>query len=232
MKLAIMQPYFLPYLGYFQLMSAVDVFVVYDNIKYTKKGWVNRNRLLRQGEPALFTLPLAHGPDQLHVRDRHLSPSFDRTKLMNQFAQAYRQAPRYAELLPLLDKIITFPNDNLFAYIRASIELMREQLGLSTELVISSSIAIDHELKGQDKVIAICRKLGASSYLNPTGGTDLYQHEAFRKQGIDLRFLRSRLPPYSQGNHSFIPGLSIIDVLMFNSPEAVSDMLRYDFDLH
>lgn len=232
MKLAIMQPYFLPYIGYFQLMGAVDTFVIYDNIKYTKKGWINRNRLLRRGEPALFTLPLAQDSDQLDVCDRRLSSSFDRSKLLNQFVEAYRHAPQFPALYPWLERIVGCPAGDLFGYLRHSIELVREQLALPAQLITSSSIAIDHELRGQDKVLAICKTLGASSYINPTGGVDLYQREAFTRQGVDLLFLRSTLPPYSQGAHPFVSALSIVDVLMFNGPDAVQRMLLEGFEFH
>lgn len=93
MKLSIMQPYFLPYSGYFQLIAASDLFVVYDNIKYTKKGWINRNRFLRDGKAVPFSLPLKHAPDSLEIRERELTANFNPGKLLNQFRAAYRQAP-------------------------------------------------------------------------------------------------------------------------------------------
>jgi len=232
MKLAIMQPYFLPYIGYFQLMGAVDAFVIYDNIKYTKKGWINRNRLLRDGEPALFSLPLAKDSDQLDVRERRLSLAFDRPKLMNQFVEAYRHAPQFKSLHPRLERIVNYPDNSLFRYLLHSIEQIREQLGLPTRLIVSSDIPVDHELRGQDRVLAICKALGASCYVNPTGGVDLYQQDAFAQQGVELRFLRSTLPDYEQGKHPFVPALSVIDVLMFNTPDAVHRMLREGFEFH
>ena len=88
MKLALMQPYFLPYVGYWQLLAAVDEFIVYDNIKYTKKGWINRNRMLRNGEDVMFSLPLQGASDSLDIVERELSDSFDREKLLSQFSGA------------------------------------------------------------------------------------------------------------------------------------------------
>lgn len=232
MKLAIMQPYFLPYIGYFQLMGAVDAFVIYDNIKYTKKGWINRNRLLRNGEPALFSLPLAKDSDHLDVRERRLSLSFDRPKLLNQLIEAYRHAPQFPSLRPSLERMVSYPDNHLFPYLLNAIEQVREQLALPTRLITSSDVPADHELRGQDRVLAICKALGATCYVNPTGGTDLYQQDAFARQGVELRFLRSTLPPYEQGKHPFVPALSIIDVLMFNTPDAVQRMLREGFEFH
>jgi len=227
-----MQPYFLPYIGYFQLIAAVDTFVVYDHIKYTKKGWINRNRMLRGAQVATFSLPLAQGSDSLHVCERELAQSFDRNKLLNQFLEAYRRAPHFDATFAHLQKIIMFESGNLFEYLHHSISMICEHLGVATRLLKSSDVAIDPELRGQDKVLAICKTLGARCYVNPTGGVDLYQQEAFARQDVELRFLRSTLPPYVQGEHPFVPALSIVDVLMFNSVEAVQRMLREGFEFH
>ena len=232
MKLAIMQPYFLPYLGYFQLMAAVDAFVVYDNIKYTKKGWINRNRLLARGQAAVFTVPLAQGSDQLDVRDRRLAEVFDRQKLLNQFAQAYRRAPQFERLWPWLQGIVRHPDTGLFGYLLHSIDQVRDALSLPTPLIVSSSVLIDHRLRGQDRVLALCQALQADGFVNPAGGVELYQPEVFAARGVNLQFLRSHLPPYAQGGHEFVPALSIVDVMMFNTPEVTQRMLSTGFELH
>src|SRR5215471_18736437 len=117
MKLAIMQPYFFPYIGYFQLVSAVDLFIVYDNIKYTKKGWINRNRLLNNGQAAAFSLPLKAASDFMDVRDRELAESFEPNKLLNQIAGAYRRAPYFPQTIPLVDKVVHHEDRNLFRFL-------------------------------------------------------------------------------------------------------------------
>ena len=118
MKLAIMQPYFLPYIGYFQLIAAVDTFIIYDNVKYTKKGWINRNRLLLNGRDAMFSLPLKKDSDYFDIDKRELANEFNPNKLLNQIIGAYRHAPQFKETLPLIEKIIQIPEKNLF-FIRA-----------------------------------------------------------------------------------------------------------------
>jgi len=223
MKLAIMQPYFLPYIGYWQLMRAVDVFVVYDNIQYTKKGWINRNRMLLNGSDAMFSLPLKADADGLDVCDRSLAPSFDRSKLLRQFEGAYRRAPYFEETFPLLQRIVRGEADNLSEYLRGSIEAMHDHLGLSTELRISSHVAIDHGLKGQDKVLALCSALGAETYVNPIGGTELYDKAVFAAHGVELQFIRSQPFEYPQFGAPFVPWLSIADVLMFNPLSTVRE---------
>ena len=194
MKLAIMQPYFLPYIGYFQLIAAVDVFVVYDNIKYTKKGWINRNRMLQNGQDAMFSLPLKKDSDSLDVVQRELAADFSRDKLLNQFKGAYGQAPHFAET---------------FAAAGAHRALRRQQpVPLHSSCPCrdlcrtSASIPrfasrrrsrIDHELKGQDKVLALCQAVGADTYINAIGGTELYSTRGHSgAQGIELKFIRSK----------------------------------------
>lgn len=226
-----MQPYFLPYIGYFQLIAAVDVFVVYDNIKYTKKGWINRNRMLRDGKDATFSLPLKKDSDSLDVCERALALDFNPAKLLNSFSAAYRHAPFLDATWPLLETIVRHEGADLFRYLRHSIIQTCCHLGITTPFVVSSTVPIDHSLRGAAKVLAICHALGADTYLNPIGGTSLYTREQFAERGIDLHFLESKLIPYEQFGGDFVPWLSIIDVMMFNGPPTITRMLNTAFKL-
>ncbi|MBK7422037.1 MAG: WbqC family protein [Propionivibrio sp.] len=218
MRLAIMQPYFFPYIGYFQLIAAVDQFVVYDKIKYTKKGWINRNRMLQNGKDVMFTLPLKNDSDYLDVCERELAVGFKRDKMLNQFKAAYRRAPY-------------FYDTNLFSFLHNSIVKTCTHLGIATEIRISSDIAIDHELKNQDKVLALCEAVGASTYVNAIGGRELYSNETFGGKEIELKFIQSRPFEYAQLGDAFVPWLSIIDVMMFNSPEQVGVYVNECYEL-
>lgn len=231
MRLAIMQPYFLPYIGYFQLMAAVDLFIVYDNIKYTKKGWINRNRMLLNGSDAMFSLPLKKDSDTLDVVQRELAAEFDRTKLLNQFKGAYGRAPYFAQTFPLLERIVRYDDANLFRYIHHSLTRLCEHLDIKTEIRISSEVAIDHDLKSQDKVLALCQAVGADTYINSIGGMELYAKDDFRANGIELNFIKSRPFEYPQLGAPFVPWLSIIDVLMFNPMDAVRACIAGNFEL-
>jgi hypothetical protein len=231
MKVAIMQPYFLPYIGYFQLIGAVERFVVYDRIKYTKKGWINRNRFLLSGTDATFSLPLKKGSDALDIVERELAAAFDRTKFLARFAGAYRRAPQFEPTFALLDRVVRHTEDNLFGYIHHSLIEVCAHLGIGTEIRISSSLEVDHELKAQDKVLAICEAAGATHYVNPIGGTELYAKDDFSACGIELQFLKARPFEYPQFGNPFVPWLSIIDVLMFNPLELVRDRLEHGYDL-
>ena len=231
MRLGIMQPYFLPYIGYFQLLESVDQFVVYDNIKYTKKGWINRNRMLLNGTDTIFSLPLRRGSDSLYVVERELAVEFQRSKLLNQFKVAYGRAPQFQLTYPVLERIVQHEEANLFRYIHHSIVQLCEHLGINTEIRISSEIVIDHELKGQDKVLALCKAAGADTYINTIGGVELYAKGDFRLQGIDLQFIKARPVEYVQFGNAFVPWLSIVDVLMFNPLNTVRAFINENYEL-
>lgn len=226
-----MQPYFLPYIGYFQLIAAVDLFVVYDHIKYTKKGWINRNRMLLNGSDAVFSLPLKKDSDSLDVVQRELAADFDRARLLNQFRGAYRRASHFDRTFALLERIVLCEERNLFRYIHHSLLCACEHLGIGTEIRISSDVAADHGLAGQQKVLALCRAVGADTYVNPIGGTTIYDKDDFRAQGLALHFLQSKPYEYPQFSAAFVPWLSIIDVLMFNPLERVRELIGSHYEL-
>jgi hypothetical protein len=219
MKLAIMQPYFLPYIGYFQLIGAVDTFIVYDNIKYTKKGWINRNRYLRDGTDEMFSLALRKDPDSLPISERALTSEFSRDKLLNKFRAAYARAPQFAPTMAVLEDIVHCAESNLFDYLHNSIVKVCKHLELKTQILVSSEINIDHSLKGQEKVLALCQTMGARTYVNAIGGTELYARADFASLGVDLKFIQSKPFEYAQFDAPFVPWLSIVDVMMFNTPE-------------
>jgi hypothetical protein len=231
MKVGIMQPYFLPYIGYFQLIASVDQFIVYDNIKYTKRGWINRNRILLNGRDAIFSLPLKKGSDSLDIVERELAEDFDRAKMLNQFKGAYGRAPHFELSYPVLEQIVQHGDTNLFRYLYHSIVQLSKHLGINREIRISSEIAIDHELKGQDKVLALCKAAGAETYVNTIGGVDLYAKTDFRNQGIDLQFIKARPFEYAQFGAAFVPWLSIVDVLMFNPLNTVRACIIESYEL-
>ena len=226
-----MQPYFLPYIGYFQLIAAADVFVIYDNIKYTKKGWINRNRYLLNGTDALFSLPLKHDSDSLTVVERQISEVYSPDKLIRQLRAAYERAPFFRPNFPVIEAIIRCDRRNLFDYVAASVAGICEFLAITTRVVNSSSIQIDPALTAQAKVGALCEALAAGEYVNPSGGRELYSKEHFASRGIELKFINSHFIQYPQFGDPFVPWLSIVDVLMFNPVSRVQEWVRHEFDL-
>lgn len=227
MKVAIMQPYFLPYIGYFQLIKAVDEFIIYDNIEYTKKGWINRNRILVNGVDAYISLPIKKDSDYLMVNERFLAESWDvdKKKIFSKIRESYRKAPFYNQTIEVVEQIFKYDDKNLFGFIYNSLLILLQQLQISTSINISSSLQINHALKNKEKVIALCKSKHAKVYVNPIGGLGLYSKDQFLTNCIELQFIRSNPIEYKQFNNTFVPWLSIIDVMMFNSPEQINQML-------
>lgn len=221
-----MQPYFLPYIGYFQLINAADVFVIYDNIKYTKKGWINRNRFLQNGRDATFSIPLKKDSDSLDVNKRIISQDFNKKRLLAQITESYRKAPHFKEAIAIFERIVLNNDENLFSYILFSVNEICKYLGIETKIITSSTVEIDHSLKAQEKVIAICKQCNAQSYINAIGGLELYSKQAFNDEGLELSFIRSQPIIYQQFDEKFIPWLSIIDVIMFNPLSKIRTFLK------
>jgi hypothetical protein len=224
-KVAIMQPYFLPYVGYFHLIKSVDEFVIYDNIQYTKKGWINRNRILVNGNDKILTLPVKKDSDYLDVRDRVLADSWgkDRMKLLNIIKSSYSKSPHFNTIFPIIQDCMLTTETNLFKFILDSLTALNSYLNINTKITTSSTLNIDHSLKSQSKVIAICKNLNASTYVNAIGGQELYSVEDFKNKGLDLKFVKSPPLNYKQHNSEFVPWLSILDVLMFNKRQDIID---------
>lgn len=231
MKVAIMQPYFLPYIGYFQLINCVDKFIIYDNIQYTKKGWINRNRFLQNGKDEKFSIPIKKASDYLDVCEREISSDFKKEKLLGQLKNSYLKAPYFAQAYPLIENIVRCEETNLFKYIYKSVISICHYFNIETEVIVSSQISIDASLKCQDRVISMCKAINTDTYINAIGGLDLYSPTKFRENNLGLKFLKTKDFEYRQYNNEFIPWLSIVDVIMFNSKETVSEFLMNGFDL-
>jgi hypothetical protein len=228
MKLGIMQPYLFPYIGYWQLIKAVDTYVIYDDVAYIVRGWINRNNLLINGEKRLFTISLKNASPNKLINEIGILDDF--VKFIKMIQYNYAKAPYFKNVMELITNIVAFDKSNLSLFIINSIETILKYLNIRTKLAVSSSLDKDDTLMGQDKIINICKLIGASDYYNAIGGYELYNREAFLREGIKLHFLKSNLIPYKQFKNDFIPGLSIIDVMMFNSIESIKQMLD-DFEL-
>jgi len=227
-KIAIMQPYFFPYIGYFQLINSVDEFIIYDNIQYTKKGWINRNRILCNESDKLITLPLKKDSDFKDVFERKLSDTWidDRNKILNLIKTSYRKSPFFNDVFEISQKCLLYDDQNLFNFIFNSIKIINEYLEIKTKMILSSSVNIDHSLKSKHKVIAICKEMNATTYINAIGGVDLYDKDEFLENKIFLNFIKSNSINYKQFDNEFIPWLSIIDVMMFNSKNRVMELVN------
>lgn len=227
MKLGIMQPYFFPYIGYYQLINAVDKYVIYDDVNFIKGGWINRNRILMNGEDKMINLQM-HGssPNKL-INEVELlgNPNYNR-KLLRTIENCYNKSPYFQQVFLLVENIINQDEKNMAKYLEYSIKMVCDYLSINTEIIVSSTINKNNSLKGQEKVIEICRVLGADEYINAIGGQELYSRKDFFQQNIKISFLKAGKIEYPQLNSIFVPNLSIIDVMMFNSSNQINDMLQ------
>lgn len=227
MKLAIMQPYLFPYLGYFQLIRAVDVFVVYDDVNYIKGGRINRNCILASGNRQLITLPLRGASpnkliNQIEVGGPH--------KILKSLRQNYGEAPNFDVVYPVIEDILAQTEKNLARFLDYQLRRICDHLGLRPQWHISSALAKDNSLRGQDKILSICEKLGATHYINVPGGKALYDQPSFTARGLQLAFIQPKAVSYRQFGSGFVSSLSIIDVMMFNDREQCAKLLE-EYDL-
>jgi len=223
MRLGIMQPYFLPYIGYFQLINSVDKYVIYDDVQFIKGGWINRNNILLNGDKFMFNLILNGASPNKLINE--ISINSNQNKLIKTIENSYKKAPHFKSGFSIACRVIEYKELNLAKFIGNSIFEVCNYLNINTEIIYSSELDKHNDLKAQDKVISICKLLKADTYLNAIGGQELYNKDHFKKESVDLTFLRTNLTSYNQFNNEFIPRLSILDVIMFNSIDEINKML-------
>lgn len=224
MKLGIMQPYFLPYIGYFQLIKAVDKYIIYDDVNFIKGGWINRNNILVNGNKYRFNLLLNGASSNKLINE--ISVNLDQSKLLKTIAISYKKATYFETVFPIICHILAHRDRSLARFIGNSIIEICNYLNIETEIIYSSSFDKNNELKGSDKILNICKLQKSNCYINAIGGQTLYSRDDFKNEGIDLKFLQSNLSPYTQFTNEFVPCLSILDIIMFNSPKDTSKMLN------
>jgi hypothetical protein len=225
MKTGIMQPYFLPHIGYFQLIKAVDKYVMADDMNYIKQGWINRNYLLLNGNGFMFHLSVVNASINKLINEIEVAD--DQSKLLKTIEVNYRKAPYFKDVFPMIENIIRHEDKNLGRYVGNSIIEIAGYLRINTDFLYSSDHECNRSLKFQDRLISDCLLYGTKVYINAIGGMKLYDREAFRKAGIEMFFLKSKPVEYRQYRHPFVPGLSILDVLMFNSAEQIDEFLNH-----
>lgn len=228
MKIAVMQPYIFAYIGYFQMIKAVDKFVFYDDVSFIKQGWVNRNRILVNGKDFLFSVPQEKISSYTQIKDSLISKkNYEvwKNKFLQTLEQSYKKSPHYDLVITLIVSVL---NKNFSTISELAIDSaisISKYLGLITKFIISSEKYKNQEMERAARLIDICKQEGADEYLNAIGGMELYSKEEFEEQGIKLNFIKSQPIEYKQFKNEFVPWLSIIDVLMFNSVEEINEML-------
>lgn len=223
MNIAIMQPYLFPYIGYFQLVNAVDLFVLYDDVTYIRKGWINRNYILDKGRKQLITLQLKGASQNKLINE--IEVGNNRKKLLKTISGSYAKAPHFKAVFPVVELCLKFDEPNLSLFVSNSLKEISNFLGITTKFIVSSNLIKNNKLKGQDKILHICDLLNADKYINAIGGSALYGTESFKNNHIDLHFMKTSKIVYKQIGNSFVPNLSIIDLLMFCSVDEIHRFL-------
>ena len=229
MTIAVMQPYLFPYIGYWQLINAVDKFVILDDVNYIMRGYINRNRILINGQPYMFTIPIKKASQNKLIMDTEINFSDkEKDKFILTLQNAYKKTPYFEEVMPLIEEIIHNQASDLTKYIQFSIEKIMNYLNVQTSVLRSSEIEKNNSLKSEERIIEICKKLDANIYINPCGGRLLYHHSKFEQEGMKLLFLdvKSDCITYSQMQKEFVSNLSIIDIMMFNDVHTIQRFLK------
>ena len=227
MKVAIMQPYLFPYLGYYQLVHSVDQFVFYDDANFINRGWVNRNNILSNNKSHLFTIPLKKISQNKLINEVTVeNKQIWKERFFKTLYHVYKKAPFYEQSIQVIDAVLSGEDESISAITSSSIIAVANYLGLKTDFMFSSQIPHDKTLKGQAKIIAMCEEIGAATYINPINGMEMYNKPSFNEKGIDLFFIKMDDVYYSQfKKDNFVSNLSIIDVLMFSSKDKITSML-------
>ena len=223
-----MQPYLFPYIGYFQLINAVEKFIIYDDVNFIKQGWINRNNILANGRKYLFLLPIEKISSFKKINETKINLNIynkSKIKLLKTIEQSYRKAPFYKNTMPLIEKTFELDSKYISDFAKKSITEVCNYLEIKTEIIKSSEIYNNENLKSVSRVIDICKKENAAGYINPIGGQELYNKQEFKEENIKLNFLKTKELKYPQFKNTFVPNLSIIDILMLNSKKEVRNML-------
>ena len=233
MKLGMMQPYFYPYLGYWQLMNYVDEYIIYDDVNFIKGGWIHRNRIKINCEAQYFGIKIKKPSQNRKICDHEMNMSEkDRMDLLKKVQNAYVRAPYYKEVAELFEKTVMYDAVGVGEFLEYSNRAIADYLGIKTKIYTASGLKMNHEHRGQQRILDICKERGCDAYINAIGGTNIYSKDEFAAEGIRLNFLRMNPDiVYEQGKGDFLPGLSILDVMMYNSKDELSELLnRYTLE--
>ncbi|MDH5934309.1 WbqC family protein [Vibrio splendidus] len=223
MRLAVMQPYLFPYLGYYQLVGSADKFVIYDDVNYIKHGYINRNSILVSGKAQRFTIAVPGMSQNKKISELNYDNNVK--KLLKTIEQSYRKAPNFDAVFSLVREVLLDPNRSISNIAGNSIRSVFEYLDINKEILLSSDIGNNKSLNAKERLIEMTQLLGCDHYVNSPGGQELYSKSYFINKGVNLSFINTLPYSYSQDSTDFVPHLSIIDVLMWNSREDVCRLL-------
>ena len=231
--IAIWQPYFFPYIGYWQVIHVADTFFVGDNAHYIKNGWIHHNRILGQDDQPLdFGIQVSHASVDRYINETKRVVNLKRAdKMCRVLEYYYSKAPHYNEAMDVIRPILMDEETDLTRYLVGQLKTVATYLGITTEIRLLSEVSARWDCQAPEVIRRTCRHFGCSDYINSITGTKYYAKEAFGEMGIDLHFIRRNDDiHYKQRCDEYVPDLSIIDTMMYCSREEMHDMLdRYHF---
>lgn len=229
MKVAIMQPYFLPYVGYFSLIKHVDQFILFDTPQYIRHGWIERNRVLKQnGELFYVKVPLNKHQRETKIKDIRINNSENwKNKILAQLIPYRKIAPNYMEVIKLLKEILEYETESIVELNYISLKKICDYLNIITDIKIWSEMDMEiEEVKSPDEwALNICKALNVDEYYNAIGGNSFFDKSKYENAGIALNFIETEPITYKQFSNEFVPYLSIIDVMMFCNKEQINSMI-------
>ena len=235
MRVAIMQPYFFPYLGYFDLLNSVDLFLVYDTVQYIRRGWIHRNRILHQREKGwqYIIVPTEPASQKTPIQDIRISNTVPwQARILDQMGHYKKTAPHAERIMDFTKDCFASEETFLSVLNVKLLERCAELLNINFQYQVCSSLNIDLDMgcSAEERILHLCEFLGAKEYVNLPGGVELYDPEAFKRRNMQLTFRSLPLFTYPTGSYSFEPNLSILDVLMWNMPEDIKKYLDHHKD--
>ena len=229
MRLAIMQPYFFPYLGYYSLIKKSDKFILFDTVQFIRRGWIERNRILKPTEGWQYvSVPLVKRPISTIIREMEIKNNEDwKLKLNLQLEHYKKRAPFYRETLRVIEDSLDIDTNSVVKLNENILKKTCEYFGITSNISVFSemNLIIGEVNHPGEWALNITKSLGGKEYINPMGGVDIFKREQFSEAGISLKFLGNNLSQYNQRRCVFQEGLSIIDVMMFNEPAVISNLI-------
>lgn len=232
MKVGIMQPYFAPYLGYFSLIKHCDLFILFDPVQFIRHGWIERNRILKQNEGWLYIqVPLIKENRDTLIKDCLIDNTKDwKSKIKAQFQPYKKIAPNYFKVMKIIDDVFSEDYNDIVSLNKVFLEKICEYLNIKKKLYVFSemNMEIEEPKEADEWALNICKNIESDEkihYINPIGGLDFFNRDKYNQNNIEISFQKISLLSYNQKREPFETGLSILDVLMFNSPEEINIML-------
>ncbi|WP_397538316.1 WbqC family protein [Rummeliibacillus pycnus] len=228
MKVALMQPYFFPYLGYYRLINSVDEFVIFDNAQFIRRSWITRNRILNAHKESIYiNVPVFKAQRETKIKDIQINNDINWQEKIIQQLLYYKAAPNFTSVMEFVKECLSIKCDNVSQFntsiLRKTCNLLKIDANIT---VLSEKFPFINQADEADEWgIKVSKALKASTYINAIGGKEFYSTQKYKNEGLDIQFINPSLAPYKQFKHKFVPGLSIIDVLMFNEISRIKEMI-------